>query len=156
MNQKELNEIFKYENGNLYWNISKKGIKKGNKAGCLNKSGYRIIRINQKTYFAHRIIFMMFHGYMPNQLDHINGIKNDNRIENLRIATHGQNQQNRGMFKNNSTGVKNVTFERGKWRVKLGINGKNKHFGYYFDINVAKFVAEMIRNKYYGNFARNV
>ncbi|MCK9994454.1 MAG: hypothetical protein Dbin4_02974, partial [Alphaproteobacteria bacterium] len=67
----------------------------GDVAGCLHPEGYRHIQIDGKRYAAHRLAWLYMTGEWPtNQLDHLNGVRDDNRWGNLREATHGQNQQN--------------------------------------------------------------
>ena len=158
--QELANNLFQLKNGNLFWknktsNLSR--IKIGDEAGVLDKKGYKKIGINQKIYFEHHIVFLMNHGYLPKQIDHINGVKNDNRIENLREVTNSQNKMNTKLQSNNKSGIKNVNWckKSNKWVVQLAVDNKKRWFGYYYDLNVAKFVAETMRYKYHGKFARN-
>ena len=157
LTQEYLNSLFYYKDGNLYSKIDryKTILKKDTLIKCYLQSGYLRTCINYKSYRVHRLIFMMHYGYMPNQIDHINGIKDDNRIENLREVTHTQNQLNKGIQKNNTSGIKNVVFEENKWRVRLTVNGKLKSFGCYSDIELADLVATEARDKYHKEFARH-
>lgn len=158
LNQKLLSELFEYKEGYLYWKISpNSNVKIGNKAGSIRKDGYWRIGIKNKAHTAHRVIFLYHHGYLPQNIDHINGIKTDNRIENLRAATTRQNQLNSKINSKNKSGIKGVCWDKQskKWRVYLYIEGKFTDFGKYFDINVAKFVADTMRHKYHGEFANN-
>jgi len=155
--QDELIKLFEYRDGNLYW---KECIGKRVKIGALagwTDTEYKKVRIKNKPYAIHRIIFMMKHGYVPEQVDHIDGNKFNNCIENLRPANNSTNQQNVGIQKNNKSGIKGVCWHKAsnKWVVQLGINGKPKHFGCYFDKEVAKFVAETMRHKYHREFANH-
>lgn len=82
---------------------------KGCAVGGRNGPGYTLIRLNGRTYLAHRLAWLWVHGRWPaDQLDHINGIRNDNRISNLREACNAQNCANRRVHKNNRIGVKGV------------------------------------------------
>jgi len=157
LTQEYLHSLFYYKDGHLYSKIDryKTTIKKDSIIKCYLKSGYLRTCINYKCYRTHRLIFMMHHGYMPEQIDHINGIKDDNRIENLRDATHSQNQVNKRLQKNNTSGIKNVTFEFNKWRVRLSINGKLQNFGSYDDKELAELVSIEARDKYHKEFARH-
>ena len=149
-----LHQIFEYRNGGLFWKINKQKIQAGNKAGTVSYSRpYVRITLNGKKYQEHRLVFLMFNGFLPKQLDHINGLKNDNRIENLRICTQSQNQFNikpKNLCKNVS-----VYKKTGKWQVQLKINQKTIHFGYFDDLELADLVAHEARDKYHGKFARH-
>ena len=140
-----------YEDGSLYW---KKYHRKCNRQ---SSSGYLNVDIDGKTYKVHRIIFMMHHGYMPEYIDHINGNKLDNRIENLRKATKEQNGWNRGIQKNNKSGIKGVSWnsQSKKWRVQLRHDGKVKYIGQFEDLELAELVATETRNKFHGDYARH-
>jgi hypothetical protein len=153
----ELLKIFEYRDGQLYWKIkSNKNKKIGDKAGTLSHD-YEQIRIKGKIILTHRIIFAMHNGYYPKIVDHINGIKNDNRIENLRECTQRENTYNQKLRKNNNSGYKNVSLIKNtsKWKVEIRINGVKKHFGCFDNLELANLVAEEARNKYHGEFARH-
>ena len=153
-----LNFLFNYKNGELYWNFSLScKSPKGTIAGSVKKDNYRRIGINKKVYLAHRLIFMMFHGYFPKFVDHIDGNKLNNCIENLREVTHSQNMKNQKISISNTSGYKNVSWNKKqkKWRVALKINYKDKEIGYFKDIELADLVAQEARDKYHGKFARH-
>jgi hypothetical protein len=149
-----LHQVFEYKDGHLYWKINKQKIRAGNKAGTIDYlRPYVRIALNGKRYQEHHLIWFMFNGKLPKQIDHINGIKNDNRIENLRVCNHSQNQFNtkpRNLYKN-------VSFYKkiGKWQVQIKINQKTLHFGYFADIELADLVAHEARDLYHGKFARH-
>lgn len=158
MNAYELRKYFDYSNGELIWKESHaSNAPAGSKAGHTSKDGYTRISLNGKSYLAHRIIYAMHNDNLPKQIDHINGNRTDNRIENLRPATLNQNQHNAKLRKDNTSGVKGVTWNKTakKWCVRLWVNGKMKAFGNYFDIDYAKFVADAMRHKYHKEFANN-
>jgi hypothetical protein len=123
--------------GVFTWAISSaRRIQVGARAGCLDKAGYIQIRIDGKIHRAHRLAWFFVHGVYPaDQIDHINGVRDDNRISNLRIATHGENQQNRGKQKNNTSGYLGVSWHkhRGKFSAQIQVNGKQKNLGYFDD-----------------------
>lgn len=153
-----LNFLFDYKDGELYWKFSLSSKSpKGCIAGSIKNDKYRRIAINKKPYLAHRLIFMMFHGYMPKIVDHIDGNRINNRIENLREATHSQNQWNAGKNKNNTSGYKNVTWNtrKSKWLVNIRTHKKDIHIGYFDDIELADLVAQEARDKYHGQFANH-
>jgi len=157
--QERLKELFDYQDGQLIWKINRGRLAKaGQVAGFFNeKLGYIRVGTGGKNHLLHRLIFMYHHGYLPEFIDHINGNKVDNRIENLRPATKEQNCQNRIAHKNNTSGEKNVSWHIGKqkWGVSLHINGKKRYFGDYDDLELAALVAAEARDKFYGQFARH-
>jgi hypothetical protein len=150
--------FFEYRAGDLYWKVDRGRRKvKGLRVGQVNNKGYRIARIEGKTVLVHRIIFFLFHGYVPTVVDHVDGDPSNNRIENLRECTHAQNQYNRKIDARNKTGVKNV-YWHGRdrlWVVRMKLSGKVRQFGCYKDIDLAELVAIEARNKYHGEFARH-
>lgn len=151
-------ELFNYKDGSLYWKFSSKGHKTGSKAGSIWKNGYVIVKLNYKTYRAHRLIFMMHHGYMPIQIDHKDKNRSNNKIENLRDATSSQQICNVGLRKDNNSGVKGVVWDkpRNKWRVHVWSNKVLVHQSRHKDLELAELVAIEARNKYHKEFACHV
>lgn len=134
MTQDELKQTLQYQNGNFTWLIvaSNNKNKIGDRAGCVDARGYRRIKIDGKPYKEHHLTWLYFYGYLPTKMiDHINGNKIDNRIENLREVTGSQNQQNRENPKNNSSGYKGVSKCGNKWRAQIQINGEKIHLGVF-------------------------
>jgi len=153
-----LNFLFDYKNGELYWKFSLScKSPKGNIAGSIKSDGYRRIGLNKKPYLAHRLIFMMHYGYLPEVVDHVDGNRQNNCIENLREATQSQNSHNQKLSSKNTSGYKNVTWNtrKRKWLVNIRLNYKDIHIGYFKDIELADLVAQEARDKYHGKFARN-
>ena len=110
-------------------------IKVGDVAGNLDQYGYRCIMVDRKSYMAHRLAWLYVFGVWPvDQIDHINCIKDDNRIINLREATQSQNMQNqRKPQKNGTSGFLGVTFfkRRGKWAAYIQVKNKKNNLGYF-------------------------
>lgn len=135
MTQEKLKEILKYskESGVFIWKISKaKRIKIGDFAGCVNKKGYIVIRIDNKIYFAHRLAWLYVYGEMPKeQIDHKNQQKDDNRIDNLREASCAENNKNKPMQINNTSGVMGVSWHNKckRWQAYIAIDGVQLHLG---------------------------
>ena len=149
-----LNEIFEYKDGDLY----RRSGQFAGYAECMHHTGYKVVFVKGKQLRSQRVIFAMHHGYFPEMVDHINGIKTDNRIENLRAATNRQNQYNAKKPSINKSGIKNVVWhkEYQKWAVCMRINGKPTWLGKFDDIELAELVATEARNKYRGEYARHV
>lgn len=149
---------FEYQDGNLIYKISPNNrTKAGTIAGCSDNKGYLLVGMNFKTYKVHRLIFLMHHGYLPEHIDHINGVPNDNRIENLRAATMPENMRNKALQRNNTSGCKGVVFNKNnkKWMVNLRLNKLRYFLGYYEDKELADLVASSFREKYHGDFCNH-
>lgn len=153
-----LHALLEYRDGKLFWRVTTGSrAQAGNRAGCLANNGYRYIKINDKAYLEHRLIFLMHHGELPECLDHINGVKNDNRIENLRPASLSQNQHNAKTSSNNTSGIKGVCFHKDtqKWMARVKIGGKSKHLGLFTDLAEAEAVIRQARESLHGEFANH-
>jgi hypothetical protein len=145
-------EKFDYLDGVLYHKTTWGPIKAGDVAGTKNPRGYIIVRFDGKPYLAHRIIFFMYHGYFPQEIDHINRVKHDNRIENLRAVCRIENARNKGVYKTNCSGNRNVSLlKTGKYEVSLRVNGRRMYVGVFDDPEFAGLVAEEARSKYHSN-----
>ena len=160
--QQRLHELFEYRDGALIWKVrsSKTAgrIKIGGIAGTIEKNGYIRITIERKPYRMHQLVFMYHKGYLTKgmEIDHIDGDRTNNRIENLREVTRAQNALNRKYFKNTS-GVKGVSWcnQRKKWVAQIVVDGRNKHLGRYDTIEEAAAAAIAGRNELHGDFARH-
>ena len=146
-----LHQIFEYKDGELF------RLKNGKKVGSNHIKGYKHTAIKGKKYLLHRLIYMMFNGYFPKEIDHINGNRLDSRIQNLRSVTGSQNQQNSKIRKDNKSGIKGVYWfkELKKWKIDIRFNGKRKYIGVFEDLELAELVAIEARDKYHGKFARH-
>lgn len=113
--------------GVLYWSDSKVN------AGYTVPAGYIQIRLGDKLYLAHRLIFLMFHHYLPTLVDHKDQDPENNRLDNLRDATKQINAINTGLPANNKSGTKGVSWHKagGKWTAQIKHNGKKIHLGSY-------------------------
>jgi hypothetical protein len=135
-NYDEINKLIAYdkETGIFTWKVHRPGTFAGSVAGTKHNLGYIRISVNCKLYLAHRLAYLLMTGRWPNeQIDHINGIRDDNRWINLREATQSQNQHNREMCKNNTSGYKGVYWNKKskKWLVNIWLNRKRVHVGYF-------------------------
>lgn len=102
----------------------------GTEAAALTRHGYLRMSILGKTVLAHRVVWAIEHGEWPNgHIDHINGIRTDNRVENLRVVSVQENNKNTSRARKNSTGACGVYRFRGKFRAQIGSRGKQIHLG---------------------------
>lgn len=150
--------LFSYKEGVLFWNAKiNQRIEIGSVAGSKDGNGYVQIMINGKRYKAHRLIFIMHKNFAPSTIDHINGVRDDNRIENLRAATLEENAHNRRISKLSTSGIKNVYWHKSsrKWQVAVSANGKQIHAGYFNTKEEAESAAISARNKHHQGFARH-
>lgn len=99
----------------------------------LSRDGYFQGKIFDKSYQAHRIIFLYMTGNFPNEIDHINHIRSDNIWMNLRETTSQGNKKNTSQRKDNTTGQTGVYWSNyhQKWRAEIKINKKSIHLGYF-------------------------
>ena len=158
LTQDQVKHLFEYRDGELYWRVSLSyRLKIGAKAGTISSNGYLRTKIKGKLYLNHRIIFLMFYGYLPEKVDHIDNNPLNNRINNLRSASSSQNQHNAKIRADNTSGIKGVCWIKRdkKWRVQLQVNGKKMAFGHYNDIELAELVAQEVRLKLHEEFARH-
>lgn len=156
--EEKVKTLFSYKQGNLYWlKPTCHHVKYGEVAGTFNKSGYEVISINSRKYHTHRLIFLYHKGYMPKFVDHKDHNKLNNNIGNLRKCTKSENAYNRTIQKNNTSGVKGVSWNKAakKWRTQLKFNKKIIYIGEYKDINQAKEAIFEAREKYHGEFANH-
>ncbi|MCK5236074.1 MAG: HNH endonuclease [Deltaproteobacteria bacterium] len=154
LTQKQLKEILHYspETGLFVWLTSPtKSVKIGDIAGTLGSRGYVRIMIEGKNYQSHRLAWFYVYGVWPlNHIDHINHIKDDNRIVNLREATGQENQRNASLRKSNTSGVCGVSLHKtsNKWQATIGANDKNIHLGLFSDKFEAICARKSADNKY--------
>lgn len=154
----ELHSIFEYKDGVLYYKDDRGSNKtKGKAAGVFDGKGYVLVSINKRLYKAHRIIFKMIHGFDPDVIDHVDGNKSNNAIENLRNATKAQNGWNCKTKTENASGVKGVHWcnEKNKWIAKLRIDGARKYIGSFLCIDEAKSAIEQARLSYHQSFCNH-
>lgn len=163
MNEIITQEILKHvldyseETGVFKWKtrISNR-IQIGDIAGNLDKDGYIQIRIHGVIYRAHRLVWLYLYGRWPkDQIDHINMIRKDNRISNLREASRTQNFMNKTKLKNNTSGFKGVFWntQKNKWSAKIIVNKKQIHLGSFLNSEDASAAYKIAAIKYHGEFA---
>lgn len=160
--------IYDSESGRLIWKphdsdithvgkrIGKKTI--GHFAGTRHYDGYIVIKIKGKGYLAHRIIYEMHHGPIPPkmQIDHIDGNPQNDKVDNLRLATSAQNNHNKGKSPLNKSGLKGVFWcnTKKRWLSTISINGKLIHLGTFLTKGLAAVAYAKASLRYHGKFAR--
>jgi hypothetical protein len=128
----------------------------GKRAGRVTNMGYIRLSINNREYMAHRIIWLINKGCIgDNEIDHINGVKSDNRLCNLRLATRQQNEWNRPGHKNVSSKHKGVFWvaRDKRWRAEIVYNGKTQYIGQYECEELASLVYSEHADKLYGEYS---
>lgn len=106
----------------------------GDIAGCLDARGYVKIFIDGKSYTASRLAFLYMEGYFPeNQVDHKDRVKHNNKWENLREVSFSCNMRNKSVYRNNSTGVTGVSWDKRneKWHSQIQSNKIKIHLGFH-------------------------
>lgn len=126
----------------------------------ITASGYLKGRLIDRTVLAHRVIFKMKYGVDPVQIDHIDGDRQNNRLQNLRSVTCIENQRNRGMPKNNTSGVVGVFYDNAvhKWKAFInGGRGPNNYLGAFQTKEAAVLarVSAELEFGYHPNHGRN-
>ena len=149
----DLRKVLEYfpETGEFKWNVPRLG-KKPKSFGSLCTNGYLLTRINYKKYLLHRLAWAYVYGYWPEQLDHINRDRADNRISNLREATRSQNLANRTVrARSGFKGV--VLLKGGRFRAAITVNRKFKSLGLFNTAKEAHACYVANAKKEFGEFA---
>ncbi len=156
--QERLKELFDYQDGKL--------IRRKN--GCSAVIGvgvkrYERVSVGGKLQALHRMIYIWHYGIPKNNIDHIDGNRENNKIENLRQVTQQQNCLNRKHQSNSKSPYKNVYLQaptknaewKRNWVVSVNVSGKRKYIGSFEDLELADLVATEARDKFQGQFARH-
>jgi len=143
------------ESGLFIWKMSRR-VKAGDVAGSLDTRGYVQITVDGKIYRAHRLAFLWMEGTMPpDQVDHINMTRTDNRWSNLRHAERWENLGNRPANSNSKSGIKGVHWDtrRGKWHAQIRSAGRKHHLGHFNTIEEAQAVYNFAAGLVFGTYA---
>lgn len=135
--------VYESESGMFTWKDSRKMNRVKGVAGSLKPECYRFIKIDGRSYSEHRLAwFYVYKVFPPNQVDHINRIRHDNRIVNLRLVTKSENSENTLLNPNNKSGFRGVSWNKAlkKWNAKIGHKNKKFHLGYFNEISDAILV----------------
>ena len=160
LTEEQVNKYFTYdeETGHLIWKVHKGGKARiGDIAGCIDHEGYRRIRFDGGSYRAHRLVFLLHRGYLPEILDHINNDRSDNRIENLRAVTANENAYNRSINAKSISGVKGISWDKVNncWLARIQTNKKRKHIGNFDNLKLAEEAMVIAREALHGSFANH-
>jgi HNH endonuclease len=151
LTQARLKELLFYDSGKGLFvrNVSTcPTAREGDIAGSQQKTGYLSISIDGRKYLCHRLAFLWMEGSVPKMVDHINTVRTDNRWDNLRPCSNGENMMNQ------TRNTKHV-YPNGKgWLVRITAYNKDYCLGTYADKELAELVAEEARYKYHGQFKR--
>lgn len=150
MNVERIRELLDYNHktGELRWKQTRGPANSGTIAGTITRGGYRRLSVDYQLLLAHRVAWVITHGEMPPKgIDHINGVQDDNRLENLRPASQTTNSQNARMSINNTSGCLGLTWDkaRNKWFSQIMVKGKTISLGRHdewFDAVCARKAAE--------------
>lgn len=120
--------------------------------------GYLTVWFRYKGYLAHRLIWALVYGQMPTlPIDHINGVRHDNRLSNLRLATVAQNTVNTGVKPSNKLGLKGVYFNKraGKYATAIRFAGRRRHLGVFDNAEQAHEFYCLAADLAHGEFANH-
>lgn len=162
--------VYEPETGKLFWKermeswfksrqncAAWNGKNAGNEAFTASMIGYRVGTVLARRQLAHRVAWAIYYGHLPDgEIDHINGARSDNRICNLRDATHQQNCCNSARRLDNTSGYKGVIrFRDGiRWQALIMSGGKTAHIGLFDTPEAAHEAYCEAAKKYHGEFAR--
>lgn len=127
----------------------------GTQAGTLN-DGYIVLKINNRNFLAHRVIWAMTYDCWPECIDHKNGCGTDNRLRNLRAVSRAINQRNQKLHSSNTSGIRGVSWDRfrEKWIASVKIDGQSIYLGGFDDKEQAAAARLEAERKY--NFLQRV
>lgn len=157
LTQQAAQDLFTYDeaSGLLLYRVDRKNVSAGTVAGYCRKDGYQVVCVKKRRYYAHRIIWLMINGAFPPDkmdIDHIDGNKRNNRIQNLRVVTRSQNNQNMKRLRVGKTskhiGVCWMARE-GKWAAYIKVGNKRMSLGYHDTELLAHAAYSSAKTKYH-------
>lgn len=158
--QEVLKDISQYDehSGLFTWKIKPtNSVNIGDIAGTIDSDGYILIGFDNVSYKAHRLVFLWVWGNIPEYVDHIDGVRSNNRWCNLRSTTKGGNSRNQKISIRNTSGIKGVNWKSsaGKWRAYVAVNGVQQHLGYFEDKYEAEKVVKKKREELHGEYCNH-
>lgn len=145
------------ETGVFRWRVTYGGRIAGNVCGTTGPDGYINIGLDRKIYKAHRLAWLFMFGVWPhNHIDHKDGDRGNNRINNLRVCTQNQNNKNARKRTDNKSGFKGVSRKAGwrKWVSQCQSDGKKIHIGYFDTAEEAALAYDETVRRLHGEFAK--
>jgi hypothetical protein len=150
--------LYDQETGVFTWLVATSNrVRVGNVAGCVSRDGYRYVGIGGRQYPEHRLAWLCVTGEWPRDwVDHVNGIKTDNRWSNLRGATRAQNRRNSRRRRSGKSGYKGVSWHRSarKWQARIAVNHEEIFLGHFSSPEAAHNAYCKAAIQYHGEFAR--
>lgn len=150
----DVSEVFEYcpDTGLIHWKKGGTGRKRDLSAGVLDVCN-RYINISYKhvNFKAHRLAWLLHYGEWPSDdIDHVNGVRHDNRMDNLRTVKHADNLKNKCIQKNNTSGVNGVSWSKAakKWLAQISFNGMRENLGFFPNIEGAIAARKAAEEKY--------
>lgn len=143
LTQDDLMQAFFYNpDSGIFLNRTNRGARAaaGTRAGSYMKDGYRRLKVGGRFILEHRAAWLIAYGELPpDQIDHINGVPDDNRIANLRAATNAENQQNLPRRRDTKSGVTGVNWNpaKRKWQARIGVGRGRIFLGYFGSVEAA-------------------
>lgn len=149
--------LFEYQDGFLVWKKSTGTIKAGKKVESVSNRGYVVVQISGKRYLAHRVIWMLLNCRMPAMIDHIDGNKQNNLIDNLREVDNTLNHWNERKRSTNNSGYKGVWWHKQskRWEAACRVNGKQITIGRFERIEDAVEAVKKFREQQHGEYANH-
>jgi len=144
------------ETGELRWRASRGSARAGRVTGCRRQDGYLLVGVDGQIYRAHRLAWLIVHGSWPvEHIDHRNGIRDDNRLANLREASRADNSYNRRVSKLNTSGVTGVCWrsETSSWFAQIKVKGRTYSLGLYDNFDDAVAARRAAADRVQGEFA---
>ena len=145
-------EHFVNARGQWQWNAKWAG----RFAGCLNRDGYSLIRLRSSMVMAHRLAWLLTYGEpVPSEIDHRDGNRSNNRIDNIRAATRADNLANNRTRRDSTTGVKGVYPMRGKFQAYIRRHKQRYYLGIFDTLEEASAARREAAERLHGEFARH-
>jgi len=150
--------LFSYdaETGEIFRTKNRGGVSTDTRAGTVAPNGYRKIMFMGKLYREHRLAWWLHYGVWPDgDLDHVNGVRDDNRIANLREATRSQNMGNTGKRCTNKAGAKGVVQVGNRFGAWIAVDGNSNYLGLFATVEEASARYQTEAQKRFGEFAKS-